>query len=386
MSQSVKLSLTRLILREVQRAKINTALCAIVVLLATGLLVGMVSISRASVDATRVMMKNLGFNLLITPEGVDPARYQALDFQEGDMPEEYILTLAKGTAMAQHLVGKYQKTIQVKGCTVVLTGVRAEQSKFAAKKKKMTNAYEVPEGGVFLGASVAAALNVAVGDTLTLMDGAYEVKRVLDEVGVIPDDIRIFAQLKDVQAYLGRPGRINAIDALACYCPVDTDDILAALKESVHAMLPDVRVKAYKSILVARQKQREMLYNLELAALAIVMAGSATAIWALTYVNVRNRRQEIGVLRALGIPDWRIAVLFFGKIIGYSVVGAVLGCTLGHLGALWLNFEGRPVPWSWGLIGPILLATPLTAILFGLPPVVSGLLQEPSEVLREGSA
>ena len=61
------LTLARLIWREVQRAKLNTLLCLLTVLVAAGLLVAMLSISRASVDATRIMMKQMGFNLLIYP-------------------------------------------------------------------------------------------------------------------------------------------------------------------------------------------------------------------------------------------------------------------------------------------------------------------------------
>ena len=82
-----RLTIRRLIWREMQRAKVNTFLCLAVVTVATGLLVTMVALGLASDDATRIMMKEMGFNLLITPQGVDPARYQALDFQDADMPE-----------------------------------------------------------------------------------------------------------------------------------------------------------------------------------------------------------------------------------------------------------------------------------------------------------
>ena len=107
------ISLPRLIWREMQRSKFNTLLCLIVVVIATAILIAMVAVSRASVDETRIMMKQMGFNVLITPEGVDPARYQALDFQDADMPEEYVHKLAGSPVVAQHFVGKLQKTIQV---------------------------------------------------------------------------------------------------------------------------------------------------------------------------------------------------------------------------------------------------------------------------------
>ena len=381
-----RVTLFSMIRRETQRSKTNTLLCLATIMIATGLLVAMVAVTRASVDATRVMMKNLGFNVLITPAGVDPARYQALDFQDADMPEDYIEQLASSTVLAQHFVGKYQRTVQVDGRTLVLTGVLPEVPKHSAWKPPMQTAHIVPEGKVLLGSAAAAALGLEPGAEIAILGRGFTVDRVLDEVGMIPDDIRVFAHLHDVQQLLGVPGRINAIDALACYCPVDTDDLLGTLVASIERILPDVNVEPYQSILVARQQQREMVYRLELVAVAIVVAGAATAIWGLTYQNVRNRRREIGVLRALGVGDGQIAFLFLGKILAYAVLGTVLGCVLGYGVGHGLNTTGRPTALPMDVFAALLVAAPVAAVLFGLPPIVSGLLLQPTDVLREGAA
>jgi ABC-type lipoprotein release transport system permease subunit len=377
------MTLLRMIVREVTRAKVNTLLCLVTVIMATGLLVAMIASARASVDATRRGMKALGFNLLITPPEVDTARYQALDFEQGDMPEEYISRLAESTALAQHFVGKYQKTVQVEGCTVVLTGVLPEVTKVGTQMRPMPTAHVVPEGKVFLGFGAASALDKSPGDAIELLGRTFTVEKVFPERGVSPDDIRVFAHLHDVQALVGKPGRVNAIDALACYCPVDVDDILGALEKGVKDVLPDVNVKPYKSILLGRQKQRELVYQLQQVTLAIVIAASAVAIWGLTHQNVRNRRKEIGVLRALGLPEWRIAALFVGKILAYSILGTIIGCLSGYAAAAWVNLGGRPVGMPGDILAVLMFATPVAAVLFGTPPILSGLLQEPTEVLRD---
>lgn len=377
------LTLRRLILREMQRSKFNTLLCLLSVAVATGLLIAMVSISRSSVDATRKMMKNMGFNLLITPPGVDAARYQALDFDGGDMPEDSVTKLVGSTVLAQHFVGKYQKRIVLDGCTAVLTGVLPEETKHGTTMKPMPTAYVVVSGEVNAGAAIATALNLQPGGSLDILGKAFKVAKVLDEVGTIPEDIRVFAHLHDVQALLGVQGRVNAIDALACQCPAAAEDIERALRDSVHAVLPDVNVQAYRSILIARHKQRHMMYRLELAGLGIVMAAAAAAIWGLTYQNVRNRRREIGVLRAIGVPGWRIAALFIGKILAYSIAGAILGCLLGPPLARWMNVTQTVLTTPSSILLATLLLTPVAAVLFGLPPVAGGLLEETAAVLEE---
>ena len=381
-----RMTLAHVILREMQSAKINTLLCLAIVVAASGLLVAMVTVSRASVDETRVMMKQMGFNLLITPPDVDPARYQALDFQDADMPEDYVSKLAASTVLAQHFVGKYQKTIQIDGRVAVLTGVLAEVSRRDDEKKPMPTAFDVARGTVLVGSATAHALNTTAGDTINILGRYFRIAKVLEEVGTIPEDIRIYAHLHDVQELIGRPGRINAIDALACYCPVAVQDIFAALEQSIHDVLPEVRVQPYHSILLSRQRQRALMYRLEFAALAIVMAGSAAALWGLTYQNVRSRRHEIGVLRALGISNGCITALFVGKILGYSMVGALLGPVLGYFGASWMSLSGHAVSIPPAFVIAVIGLTPFAAVIFGLPSIVNGLIRDPLDVLREDGA
>ncbi len=376
----------RIILQEIRRSKLNSLLCLLSVAVATGLLLAMLSVSRSSVDATRKMMKQMGFNVLITPGGVDPARYQALDFSGADMPEEYVKQLAGSTVLAQHFVGKYQKTIELDGCAVVLTGVLPEITKLGTVKKPMPTAYEVEPGTVKVGWAAAQALEVEAGGTLTIMGREFRIEETLEEAGMSPEDIRVFGHLHDVQEMLGVAGRVNAIDALACHCPVSAKDIVAVLELSVHEVLPDVNVKPYHSILLARHKQRLIIYRLELAALAIVLVGSAAAIWGLTYLNVRHRRGEIGVLRALGVPGWRIAFLFVGKILVYSVSGAALGCVAGTYAAGWIRVTDVTVTAPPEIVAAILGITPIAATLFGLPPIVGGLFQETVDALGDRGA
>ncbi|HPO13553.1 MAG TPA: hypothetical protein PLI09_08925, partial [Candidatus Hydrogenedentes bacterium] len=210
------LTIYRLVVAEIKQSKLNTSFCFLTVVVATSLLTALGAVTESSVDATRRMMKDMGFNLLITAKGVDPARYQALDFEGGDMPEEYVGRLTASTVMAQHFVGKYQKAIAVKDRMVVLTGVVSEKTRVNTEKKPMPTAYVIPEGKVYVGSAAAKALNLEPKSEVEILGKRFEVAKVLPEAGMIPEDIRIFAPLHEVQALLGKEGKVNAIDALAC--------------------------------------------------------------------------------------------------------------------------------------------------------------------------
>ncbi len=379
------ITLLRMILREMQQSKLNTLFCLLTVAVAVSVLVALLSITQDSVDATRRMMKDMGFNLLITAKGVDPARYQALDFDGPDLPEDYVDKLVKDAKLAQHIVGKYQKCVQVNGCTIVLTGILAEKTE-AGGMKPMPTAYDVADDTVLVGSAAASALRVEAGAKLTLLGKEFAVKRVLTETGMIPEDIRVFAPLHQVQELVGKAGRVNAIDALACQCPVSAKDIVAYLAKGIQAVIPDVEVHPYQSILLARHQQRVLVDRIALAALSVVMMASAAAIWGLTHQNVRNRRREIGVLRALGVADGRVALLFLGKIAIYSVAGAVAGLKAGQGLARVLRVTEQNLPAPDNLLLMLLIGTPVAAMVFALPAIVGGLLTEPAEALGDREA
>ncbi len=368
------MTIIRLIFREAQHAAFNALLSLVTVIVAVGLLVAMVSLSRASVDATRKAMKQLGFNLLIVPAETDPARYQSLDFQDAAMPEGHVHQLAQNSMLATHYVGKLQHTIEIDGQQFVLTGQAAEESAVSrGKKKPMPSAYIVPPGKVFLGAHASRALEAETGDTITILGNEFTVDRVNPDTGVIPDDIRIYMDLHQAQSLLNKPGQINAIDALSCQCPVDEQDLIAAVSKDITDILPGVKVEPYQSILLARHNMRVMMDRLAYITLAIVIAGAALAIWGLTFQSVRNRRREIGVLRALGIPGWRIAILFIGKILICAILGAWLGYIAGFAAASQLNVAGAALKKPNDLLPLLLIATPIFAALFGAGPILGGL-------------
>ncbi len=363
----------------------NTLACVLVITVSVGLYVTMQDMGATAVDATRVLMKDMGFNLQILPEAADPARHQALDFEGPDMPDSYVDTLASGQLiLAQHFVGKLQHTARIQGYTTVLTGVLGQTTRANTTKLPMPTSYIVPRGQVFVGAAAARGMGVKEDDDIEIFGRPFTVARILPEYGAVPEDIRIFAHLHDVQELLERPGRINTIDALACQCPADAKDIVALVRESIERTLPDVRVQPYYSILLARHQQRVMMRRIQLAVLAAALAAAAAALWGLTYQNVSARNYEIGVLRALGFSEGRILAMFLAKTALYAIPAAALGCALGRAftHATQVAADAAALP-SIGALLPLVPVTTLAAMLFCLPPIAGKLMRDPADILGE---
>ena len=68
----------------------------------------------------------------------------------------------------------------------------------------------------------------------------------------------------------------------------------------------------------------------------VVMVGAAVWVALLSWGNVRERRPEIGILRALGLGSRQILLVFLSRAVLMGLAGGGLGCAAGVLiGAFW---------------------------------------------------
>jgi cell division protein FtsX len=234
--------------------------------------------------------------------------------------------------------------------------------------------------------------------------------------------------LQDAQAVLNKPGQINQIMALGCHCAGAT---LPGIRKQLTEVLPETRITEFRSMALARAEQRDLVAGKQQDLLAQMqrnlrdreqllaerrkalaqiaasrmriqqMIGTladvvtplvvlATAIWVglLALANVRERRAEIGLLRALGKSSAMIGALFLGKALLLGLLGAALGLGLGVATVRWFGLHAMQLaPGQLAVQAEIVLAAlggaPLVAILASYLPTLSALLQDPAVVLRE---
>jgi putative ABC transport system permease protein len=116
----------------------------------------------------------------------------------------------------------------------------------------------------------------------------------------------------------------------------------------------------------------------------------ACTVWVglLALANVRQRRAEIGLLRAIGKASTTIAGLFLGKalLVGMldALAGFVLGAWLAHLlGAKALDLASGQVSVRLPILCYALLGAPLVAAIASYLPTLSAITEDPAVVLRD---
>jgi len=379
-------SILHLLLREIQHRKLNFLSAMIAVIVSVALFVGIMTVSDASRRETKRLMRDLGFNLLIVPKNTDMADFWSRGYAQEELPEEYVTRLDNLGAMTiRHLVARLQQEIKWRGRKILLTGVIPERR----ARKGASMGYDIPRGSCYVGFALAHGLGIKKKDTIDLLGKQLLVKQILLQTGS-KDDIRLYAHLHDVQEILGKPGRINEIEALGCLCSGELE--LSRIREDVAKALPDVQVTEFKSIAVARAETRAVMNKYAAFVIPVVFLGSGLWIGLLALGNVRERRGEIGILCAMGVGSGRIAVLFLGKAVVLGLTGAGLGFVLGlglaqQLGSHIFPFTFGNAAWGstpWlPLLGWSLVIGPLLCVVASYLPTMLAVAQDPAEVLKE---
>lgn len=375
------------ILRELRHHAFLTVLAVAGLAVAVALLTAVRLTSAAAERETRRVMRDLGFNLRIVARDTDPDRFWKLGYSDLTLPASTVEKLAAQHGIFvtfNHLTPTLERRFPIQGHEALLTGLGPAVVGPGEKKQPM--GFVIAPGHLYLGALLARSLDVQRGGTVTLSGRPFTVDRVLAESGT-DDDIRLFTALSDAQSLLSLPGQISEIKAVDCLCLTADQDPLSQLRKVLAEVLPEARVLQVRHLADARARQRQM--SERYSAFAVPAALGAAALWIGLFMalNVRERRSEIGLWRALGRSSATIAALFLGRAMILGVMGAVAGFAAGTAMALHWGPKIFPVTAGalapdYSLLGWALLLTPALTAVAAFLPAMMAVAQDPADSLR----
>ncbi len=376
-----------LIIKEIAGRKINFIFGVIAVVVAVAFFVSFYTSSEASNRETVRLTRDMGFNLRIIPKETNMDEFWAAGFSNISMPEEYVLRFNKFKDFSYaHLVATLYKKVVWQNMNVVLTGISPEIEPSGKKKAPMI--FSIQPKTVYLGYEVAKAFNLEQGDTINLFGNKFTVAKTLTENGS-DNDIKIFAPLHEVQSMLNMEGKINEIKALDCLCLIDSHtDAIQLLRDQLDEVLPEGKVILNQTIAVAREKQRHMFERYFAMLIPVLLFVAAIWIGILAFFNVKERQQEIGILRAVGYGAGKIAWLFFGRALLLGFIGAVLGFIIGTLFSLIYGPDvfivtAQSIKPIYSLLLWSVIVSPLFAALASFIPTMIAISTDPALTLRD---
>lgn len=314
-------------------------------------------------DAIRKHMLGLGFNILILPADQDLSELHLNGTLTATMPEEYVDRLASSSIVSiDHLLPSVMKRVHwpEHDIDVVLYGTRGEVPVMhRGLKKPMLDA--VAPGQMVVGHDVHTRLKIKEGDHVTLMGREFTISKVHPQRGSA-DDVTVWIDLKAAQELLSMQNLVHGILALECQCEGDR---ITQVRAELEKILPGTQVVERYSQALARAEARNKAKATAIAALdaekqagqailvreqnarsqlesqhrqtagtivPLALLGAATLVGLLAFVNARQRREEIGLLMALGVRTDQVLLMFLGKAVLVGLIGGVLGVAIG----LWI--------------------------------------------------
>jgi ABC-type lipoprotein release transport system permease subunit len=370
----------KLVFKELFYRKVSSLIILVTVIAAGTVSVAVYTLSKASENETRKIMREQGLNLYIFPKGTNLIDFYSVN-NTSTFPEHYIDTLAESKTFdaVRHLTGilqlKYPNWVDPNGSKhqIVVMGYKDEaMQRFLSKQETM--GFDVEKGTVHIGALLS--VNIPEGENFTIAgtDGKqYEfkvAKRLEEGKGMLDQGVAF--NLADLQQVLGMKGQINKIEALGCVCH---DGRIKNARGQLQDIFSDLEVTEVSSIANARENQRLMMNKYGSFIIPFVLIVSLLISGLLFYSNVNSRKYEIGILKAMGKSKSYILFMILFKAFVIGLLGSLAGFFAGsfiaeYFGREIFRFTAMSIKPLWSLLGYSVFIFPVLWMLASWVPAL----------------
>ncbi len=346
-------------------------------------------------------MEKLGFNIIILPENQDLGDYHSEDYAKETMPEDYALKLTKADLLTvKSLIARLKASVKwsEKKWTVILLGEAVPRMSVSDKPGRGYSLISLrPESSARIGSEIARGLSIQPGSEIYFNGTKLLVDEVLPEKGT-SDDVTLFVGLETAQKLLNKTGLINEITAEQCRTSLNKLD---NIRNEIRSVLPGVKVIETGTTVLAqynalknteekisseKKEELQMLQTLRvknsrktdlLSLLSLCVCGVLLLI--LSVRNVRQRREEVGVFRAMGCSTGQVLSVLLARPLLAGVTGGALGVLAGG-GYAALRGLHRIITMNTVLVS--LAAAAGVALIAGMIPVLIEIFRDPTAVLK----
>ncbi len=353
------MQVTDIALNSLRRRKGRMIFLVLGLAIGVATVVALVAITNTMQTDVAVKMDEYGANILIVPRAGDlslsyggvtvaSAAYDVGELSLADLDRLQTIPNARNiSVIAPKLLG----AIAVGEQPVLVAGVRF-LDELRLKQWWHLDGAE-PDGAydALAGVRLAQLLNLHPGGTVNLNGQTFRVVGILAENGTQDDDI-LFIDLAAAQQVMNKPGSISLVEvaALCTACPIEE------MVRQIGEVLPQARVTALRQAVTLRMNTVRQLERFALAVAAVVTAIGGMVVLTTMLGSVSERRQEIGLFRAMGFRQRHVMQIILSEAALVSLVGGALGWLAGMGAAMlltpYLANVTVPVQWNpWVALG-----------------------------------
>lgn len=383
------MTLRQIAIRNLLRRKGKAVLILFGLVLGIGTVISVITYADAVTGDIQHKLEKYGANILVVPRteslslnygGINMGgiSFEMQELYEADLARVHQIKNARNiAAMGPVVLG----AVKVNDRPVMLAGVDFEEARILKPWWKVDGRPPAADG-LLVGAEAARVLGLHAGAQLNIQGYPMTVQGVLKPTGS-QDDQLLFAALPAAQRVLDKPGRVSMVEvaALCTACPIE--DMVRQISEA----LPGAKVMAIQQVVQGRMETLMQFKKFSFGvSVIVILIGSLVVLVTMTG-SVRERKEEIGVFRAIGFRKQHVMRIILIEATLISVCAGLIGYVAG-MGATKLAFyffTGNPsmaLPWNLPLATAAMGLALIVGLAASIYPALAAARMDPNDALR----
>lgn len=197
---------------------------------------------------------------------------------------------------------------------------------------------------------LADELNIRPGDDVTLAFEKGETKvyktRGIVRTGLELDKNTVIMTFEEAQERLGLNNKASLI-----LVRLPDKNMAEGYREILSRELAVTRIKVWREEIESAVSSMRVYRDITDSINIIGLFAAAVSVGVILYLNVLNKRREIGIMKAVGMKGYQVFAVYIIQAVVLGAIGLLLGSILGYIGTAYLEAHPFYDP-VFGTMGP----------------------------------